>query len=248
MTDPHAFEAVYEARGTVLGRADYHADAKALRESPDITGDVWKLERSQRFDESGDEAWEAYLAGDMSRAIAIFEGERERLREQVARYAGLGLRMRRLRVAERPPSGYLRWEMHSHRVFVECGYEIAVLDAERIGSLERRRPLPETMVYGGRVVYQVLYDRWWAPAGAKRIDDPGLARRVADAVAALYARAEPFMDFYRREIAPGPGMGPQPETGPGGGEDLPARGGAALADRRGTGAGLAARPQGVRRR
>ncbi|MDA2803312.1 DUF6879 family protein [Nocardiopsis suaedae] len=244
MTDPHAFEAVYEARGTVLGRADYHADAKALRESPDITGDVWKLERSQRFDESGDEAWEAYLAGDMSRAIAIFEGERERLREQVARYAGLGLRMRRLRVAEWPPSGYLRWEMHSHRVFVECGYEIAVLDAERIGSLERRRPLPETMVYGDRVVYQVLYDRWWAPAGAKRIDDPVLARRVADAIAVLYARAEPFMDFYRREIA----RGAEPGAGPGSGEGLPARSGAALADGRGAGAGVAARPQGVRRR
>ncbi|WP_017540100.1 DUF6879 family protein [Nocardiopsis halophila] len=240
--DSRVFDEVRASEGRLLDRAAYHADAKALRESPELTGDVWKLERSQRFDESGDEAWEAYLAGDMGRAIAIFEGERERLREQVARYRALGLRMRRLRVAEAPPSPYLRWEMHSHRVFVESGYDIAVLDAEQIRSWERGRPLPETMVYGGRVVYQVLYDREWAPAGAKRIDDAALAVRVAAAIAGLYERAEPFMDFYRREIA-AEGAGR-----PWGREGLPARSGDPLARRLGPGAGLTSRVEGVRRR
>ncbi|NYI96909.1 hypothetical protein HNR12_003186 [Streptomonospora nanhaiensis] len=193
-------DAIRSAEGRVFDRRAYHADAAELREDPRITGDVWKLERAQHFEESGDPAWEAFLRGDWNRVIDIFEGERSDLEQQVKTYERQGLRLRRLRIVERPLSPYLRWEMQSHRVFVESGYEIGVLEAEAVRHHERRSPLPELMVYGRQVIYHVHYDDRWAPAGAKRIDDPVLANWAADFISGLYARSQPFLDFFHREV------------------------------------------------
>ncbi|RNL84230.1 DUF6879 family protein [Halostreptopolyspora alba] len=203
------FDDIRAAEGTYLDRHSYRADAAALRADPAMTGEVWKLERSQFFYETGDPAWEAFRSGDWDRVLEIFESERAAIRGEAEEYARLGLRLRRLRIVELPPTSYLRWEMYSHRIFVESGFEIGVLDAGRVRWFERERPLPELMVYGGEVVYQVHYDERWAPAGAKRVDDPALARAAARTVSALYRQAEPFMEFFEREIAP---RTPEPVT------------------------------------
>ncbi|MFC4563559.1 DUF6879 family protein [Nocardiopsis mangrovi] len=195
------FGRVRAAQGAVMDRGAYHADAAALRASDQVTGDIWKLERSQVFFEAGDSAWEAFASGDWERVLDIFDGERAAIRDDVARYARFGLRLRRLRIVELPPTPYLQWEMHSHRIFVESGFEIRVLGAERVRHLEGEQPLPELMVYGGRTLYHVRYDERWAPIGAKRIDDPALAESAAHAITALYDQAEPLMDFFQREIA-----------------------------------------------
>ncbi|MBV2363433.1 DUF6879 family protein [Streptomonospora nanhaiensis] len=193
-------DAIRGAEGRTMDRPAYHADAAALRANPDITGDVWKLERSQVFYEAGDPAWEAFLAGDWHRALEIFESERPALHTRIETYTRQGLRLRRLRIVEHPLTPYLRWEMQSHRIFVECGYEIGVLEAEAVRDHERRSPLPELMVYGRQVIYQVRYDDRWAPAGAKRIDDPVLANWAADFISGLYARSQPFSEFFHREV------------------------------------------------
>jgi hypothetical protein len=195
------FDAVRRAHGRPFDRAAYRVDAAGLRASGEVSGDVWKLERSQTFYESGDPAWEAFLAGDWDRVLAMFEGERDDIRAEADTYRRQGLRLRRLRVVEKPLTPYLQWEMHSHRIFVECGFDIRVIGADRIRRFETRGPVPELMVYGGRVLYEVRYDDRWAPAGAKRVDDPDLARSAADTIAGLYAEAEPFADFFAREVA-----------------------------------------------
>jgi hypothetical protein len=204
------FDAIRRAQGQPLDRAAYRADAAGLRASGEVSGDVWKLERSQTFYESGDPAWEAFLAGDWDRVLAVFGGERDDIRAEVETYRRQGLRLRRLRVVEKPLTPYLQWEMHSHRIFVECGFDIRVIDADRIRRFETCGPVPELMIYGGRVLYQVRYDHRWAPAGAKRVDDPDLARSAADTIAGLYAEAEPFADFFAREVAARPPV----HTGP----------------------------------
>lgn len=185
-----------------MDRRAYHADAAALRASPAMTGDVWKLERSQVFSESGDPAWEAFRSGDWDRVLEIFEGEREDIRAERQDYERLGLRLRRLRIVELPPTPYLLWEAHSHRIFVECGFEIRVIDAGHIRHFESEYPLPELMVYGGQALYHIRYDENGVPAGAKRIDDPALAHAAARTVSELYGQAEAFVDFFEREIAP----------------------------------------------
>lgn len=185
-----------------MDRPDYHADVAALRTGNDITGDIWKLERSQVFEESGDPAWEAFVADDWNQVLAIFEEERESLREEIRAFERSGLRLRRLRVVEHPPTPYLRWEMHSHRIFVDCGHEIGVLGADRLREWESDNPVPELMVYGDKVIYQIRYNERWEPAGAKRIDDLELARATAALVSDLYAQAEPLADYFDREIAP----------------------------------------------
>lgn len=202
MPDTTLFHAVLSTPGLVMDRRAYHADAATVRATPGIGGDSWKLERSQVFYEDGDPAWDAYLAGDWARVAEIFESERPALEQQRREYAKLGVNLRRVRIVETPLTPYLRWEMLSHRVFVESGYEIGVLGAEKVGEFERETPLPELVVYGGKVIYHVRYDENWTPAGAKRIDDPELARALSEQIADFYQRSEPLLDFYRREIHP----------------------------------------------
>ncbi|WP_046468852.1 DUF6879 family protein [Allosalinactinospora lopnorensis] len=194
------FHRIRQARGRVLDRPTYHADSD--QEQARLTGGViWKLERSQVFNEVGDPAWEAMLAGDWARVMEIFESEREAISQELRDNAEQGLEFRRLRIVESPPTPYLRWESHSHRIFVECGHPIRALDAAEVAHLETVGPLPELMVYGDRVLYQVRYDEAWTPIGAKRVDDPELVSGAVEAIARLWRYGEPFPDYFEREIA-----------------------------------------------
>lgn len=210
MPDSTLFDALRDTPGTELDRGAYHQDAAAIRADPSVRGDSWKLERSQFFEEKGDPAWEAFLNGDWEAVFAVFESEREDISRQVARYAAQDVTLRRVRITELPVSPYLRWEMVSHRVFVESGFEIGVLDAQQVEVFEHTAPLPELVVYGRQIVYQVRYDQRWRPAGAKRVDDPALAAGLSDQISRLFRRSEPFLAFFDREIAPS--LRQDPET------------------------------------
>ncbi|KII00167.1 hypothetical protein LP52_03765 [Streptomonospora alba] len=191
------------AEGTVLDRPTFHADSDREEERLD-GGAVWKLERAQYFNELDDPAWDAFVAGDWTRVLRTFAGERDWIREDVARYTDRGLEFRRLRIVEDPPSAYLQWESHSHRIFEECGHRIRALAAAEVADLESPTTLPELMVYGKRVLYQVRYDEAWTPIGAKRVDDSELVAEAARAIGELWERSEPFQDYFRRAIAPLP--------------------------------------------
>lgn len=192
------FERIHEAEGVVFDRPGYHADADRVEAG--LSDVIWKLERSQYFNEVGDPAWEAFLDGDWSRVMEIFESERAAVRDEAESYRERKLELRRLRVVQFPLTPYMRWELHSHRIFVECGLDIRVLDAGNIAHIERNGPLPELMVYGGRALYRVRYDDDWTPIGAVRVDRPEIITEAAQAVAELYAGAEPLPDFFERNI------------------------------------------------
>lgn len=194
------FDRVRSASGTVLDTPGYYADSDRVVSR--ARGVIWKLERSQVFSEPNDPAWTAFVDGDWARVIEIFESERGDARAEAASYREGGLELRRLRIVESPPTPYLVWELHSHRIFAECGLSIRVLPAEKVRHLERNAPLPEVMVYGEEALYQVRYDDEWQPAGAKRIDNPELVAGVAAGIAELYEEAEPLLDYFDREIAP----------------------------------------------
>ncbi|GAB3977209.1 hypothetical protein GCM10029978_066300 [Actinoallomurus acanthiterrae] len=173
-----------------------HGDAKRL------TQPIWKLERSQYFCEPDDDpAWQAYLRRDWQSVRAAFESDRLAARAEAEQYSQQGSVLRRLRIVERPVSEYLMWEMQWFVVLAQEGIEIRTLEAERVRHLEHQRPLPEILV-DEHAVYHVQYDADWKACGARRIADPDIIRQTTRELATLWELAEPFPDYFNREIAP----------------------------------------------
>lgn len=94
--------------------------------------------------------------------------------------------------------------MQYFRLLAEAGEDLRVLPAVRLWPREMARPLPEVVVLGERVLFEVLYDQDGAATGARRINDPRVIRSCAAEIAELYARAGPLLDCFEREIAPLP--------------------------------------------
>ncbi|WP_346012483.1 DUF6879 family protein [Streptomyces sp. SID3343] len=160
-----------------------------------------KLERGQDFEEPGFASWDAFDAGDWDRSIALIPQKREAYSRQLAEAAERNILRRRLRVVEFPVTPYVQWEMFVLRLRVELGDLIRVLDARTVEDLERTDRIPELVILGDALVYEVLYDEG-ATIGARRCADPEV---VADAVAGfdiLYERGENFVEFFDREILP----------------------------------------------
>jgi hypothetical protein len=188
--------------GEVFDRPAYHADRR--RTEQQIPGVVWKLERSQEFREPYDPSWQALVQGRWLDAIALHEKDRDYARAERRRNRDNGVELRRLRIVEHPVTAYLQWETYFFKILVEEGFELRVLGAEYLHELERTRPLPELLVHGDQVLYEVRYDKQGTPCGARRIDDPDVVAPVQDEIAALWARGEPLMNYFEREIAPMP--------------------------------------------
>jgi hypothetical protein len=166
---------IRETDGIRLDRNAYHEQMRV--ETGRVDGTAWKLERSQFFTEAADDpAWLAFKSGDWSKSLGIFEDERDSLTAEAARYARQGSRFCRLRVVEPPVSAYVQWEMHSLKIIDEAGMPVRVLAADAVRDLEHRHPLPEVVILGTRVLYEVCYDDRWAASGARRIDDGRRAR------------------------------------------------------------------------
>jgi hypothetical protein len=189
-----------EIPGTTLDRTSYH---RMLGEETErITRPIWKLERSQYFHEPDDDpSWRAFVAGDWTQVLAVFENERSAARAEADKYARQGSELRRLRIVERPVTPYVLWEMQWFKVLAEEGTPIRVLDAGQVRDLERDAPLPEVVVYE-HALYHVGYDMDWKACGARRIDDPEAIRQATQEIANLWEPAEPFAHYFTREIVP----------------------------------------------
>jgi Family of unknown function (DUF6879) len=161
----------------------------------------WKLERRQTFREPGVPSWEAFAAGDWGRALELNERERDTVRAKVAEDDSLGVESRRLRVVEHPVTPYLQWEMQYFRLLAEAGEGLRVVDASRVRHLETDRLLPEIVILGDRILFEVLYDADGTAYGARRIDDPEVITEAGREIADLYTVAEPLLDYFVREIA-----------------------------------------------
>jgi hypothetical protein len=207
-TDPtkdpvvHVFEALIGARGCELDRDAYRLDAAAVRVDPEVTGPCYRLQRTQDVPDPRDPARHTLLSGDLAAARKAFAAERPALREEAHRLIYQGITYHRLRIVEHPISDYVAWESLSLAEFAAAGHPIRVLDAERLAAWEEHGRLPDVVVYGRRVLYLLRTTADGHPAGAKRIDNPPLASMVTEAMAALYAQAEPFPDWFDREATP----------------------------------------------
>jgi hypothetical protein len=108
-----------------------------------------------------------------------------------------------VRIVEHPVTPYLQWEMHALRLRAGAGEQIRVVPAEAVGHLEAGQPLPELVVLGGQVLYEVQYDETTL-SGARRIDDPGVIAACRQELSELFDKGEDVLAYFDREIAPLP--------------------------------------------
>ncbi|MFC5747969.1 DUF6879 family protein [Actinomadura rugatobispora] len=195
-------ERIRQVPGEVLDHAAYHKDY--ARQVEDLQGVIWKLERAQTFREPGDTSWEAFMSGDWDRALRLLEADRDAVRAEARDNAKQGLRIQRVRVVEQPVTPYLQWELNALRMLAEEGFGLRVLQASCVRTLESRSRLPEIVVLGRRVLYEVRYRDDWTPCGARRIEAPDVIQAAATEIARLYESGESLLTFFEREIAPLP--------------------------------------------
>ena len=194
---------IRQVPGTRLDRKSYHEHMRV--ETGRVNGTVWKLERSQAFMEAPDDpAWAAFTAGEWDKSLEIFESERPDIQGEAEKYARQGSELRRLRIVENPPSAYLQWELQSLRIVDESGMPVRILNADEIRSLEGGGQLPEIVIVGDEVLYEVQYDSQWSACGARRITDRAVIRDTAAEMDGLWAQAEPLSSYFAREISPLP--------------------------------------------
>ncbi|MFD5748194.1 DUF6879 family protein [Streptomyces sp. NPDC127033] len=171
----------------------------------------WKLERQQSFQEPGVESWEAFHRGDWEKSLALLEGQRGHYEEYFGRIAGSGFTVHRVRCVEEPLSPYLQWELHLLHLKAQCGEDTRVLGRDGIRRHEERRALPELVVLGPWVMYEVLYDDEGKLAGGIRFDDPHTVSECRQAIQEMHRSGEPLADFFTGHVAPLPPPNPAGE-------------------------------------
>ncbi|AQA14143.1 hypothetical protein QFW82_16190 [Streptomyces malaysiensis subsp. malaysiensis] len=188
------------AKGDWLELNDY-ADDFGLHYEQTRNHDSWKLERKQYFKESNSPSWNAFHRGDLAEAQRLLKDRAPALREESEEAASRGSVFRRVRIAAQPLTPYLQWELRSLRVRSESGEPVRVVPAAAVSHLESERPLPELVVLGGRVLYQVMYTEESAPSGAIRFTDPASVEQWEKFIANLFAAGEDITSYVEREVA-----------------------------------------------
>ncbi|MEU6721487.1 DUF6879 family protein [Nonomuraea sp. NPDC046802] len=191
-------ERIHEITGVTLSADDYLDDFwPNFRKIDDM---FWTLERIQSFCEAGEPSWVAMMQGDWARSLRLIDDERGATREhRPEKFA-----RRRIRIVEQPVTPYVQWEMHVLAVRLGTSERVRVLDAQHVADLEIDRRLPELVVLGSTVMYEVTYDASGTHSGARRIDDPEVIAACRGDLDKLFTAGEEFRAYYEREIVPLP--------------------------------------------
>ncbi|GAA2611350.1 DUF6879 family protein [Streptomyces tubercidicus] len=193
------FESFHGSISERLDRPSYHEDFRRHYESG--IRFLNKLERGQSFKERGFPSWEAFAVGEWDSALSLIEEKREIYAAQLRKAEELGILERRLRVVEFPVTPYVQWELFVLRLRVELGGNIRVMDARKISDIEADHLVPEAVILGDEVMYEVVYDDDGNAAGANRITDQAAIAETSAGFDTLYHRGEDFLEFFHREIA-----------------------------------------------
>jgi hypothetical protein len=86
----------------------------------------------------------------------------------------------------------------------EEGEMTRVLDAAQVRDLERRHPLPELVIIGDSLLYEIVYTGSGTLDGAFLSTDPQLIKEASTELADLFRGAEDLGSFFSREVAPLP--------------------------------------------
>ncbi|MFG1604628.1 DUF6879 family protein [Actinoplanes sp. NPDC049265] len=176
------------AVGQRVAFADYQTEFDRRFWTIDETG-FWKLERRQEFREPGHDSWEAFDRGDWDESLRLLERSRDAMRDFYRDVADAGFAMHRVRVVEEPLIPYVEWEMHALRLRDECGDSTRVVTAAQVAHLE---PLPELVVLGDVVMYEVIIGADKTTEYAVRHTDRDLIRRARRLIQDLHEVGRPL--------------------------------------------------------
>ncbi|MDA0566969.1 hypothetical protein LG943_22010 [Streptomonospora sp. S1-112] len=188
------------ARGRHLGLEAYLADFEK-RLSRLESGDIWKLERRQHFQQPESESWSAFAAGEWDDALRTLDDAGPSVRNELVALADSGIRVHRLRIAEQPLTPYLQWEFHSLRIRHRHGEDIRVGGGELVAPFEREHQLPEILVIGDSVMYKIRYTDSGVLCGAELYADAELIAACRDEVVRMHSAAVPLPEYFDRHVA-----------------------------------------------
>lgn len=183
--------------GERLTREEYKRDFWR-HEARNCYQNSWKLVRRQTAQEPGSASWEAFSRGDWDLALRILAARNTELLAAAEQRNAL---FYRVRVVEQPLTPYLQWELHSLRQRAACGEQIRVVGPAKINSLEQIRRLPDLVVLGDQVLYQVLYTDQGIPDGALRFASSDAIAHARGLMRGLYAAGEDLRAFFGREVS-----------------------------------------------
>lgn len=193
-------ERIHEISGVLLDADEYLDDFwPNFRKIDDV---FWKLERIQSFRQAGEPSWVAMMEGDWDRSLKLIDDGRGAAGEGAS--SAERFVRRRIRIVEQPVTPYLQWEMHVLALRVATAEQVRVLDAGEVAEIEVGRRLPELVVLGTVVMYEVTYDDSGTHSGARRIDDREVIAACRGELDKMFAAGEDFRGYYEREIVPLP--------------------------------------------
>jgi hypothetical protein len=187
------------SRGVRRNRRAYERDFYARYSG--ISGRAsWKFERQQYFEEPGHPGWEAFHQGRWEEALGLLEGERENHKREAREDEAQGRPFHRVRIVEQPLTPYLQWELHALRIQAEAGERIRVLPADEIRFVEQSARLPEVVVLGGEVLYEVCYTEAGVLDGCVLFTDNRLIVSWERFIAELFDKGEEMTAYARRYL------------------------------------------------
>ncbi|RDG37685.1 DUF6879 family protein [Streptomyces corynorhini] len=192
--------ALLPEQGERLVRDEYKREFRE-RDAAIQDRDSWKLERRQHFEEQGSPSRDALSRGDWMESLRLMEERREKLLSAAQADERRNSAFHRVRVVEQPLTPYLQWELNSLRQQAECGTRVRVVGAELVAPSESDGLLPELVILGGDVLYQVLYTESGVPNGAIRYTDPEVIGCWESYIRELYRVGEDVMSYFHREVA-----------------------------------------------
>ncbi|ATE57146.1 MULTISPECIES: DUF6879 family protein [Actinosynnema] len=180
---------------------DEYVDGFERHHGVEGVGELWKIERTQVFQEEGNASCAAFLAGDRARSLALIAERLPQLEQQHRAATAHGMVVGRVRVVEEPLDPYVLWELTSQVQRAALGEQIKVVDAADLAGLEAGGPLPDLVGFDDAVVYFIHYTPDGVPTGATAATDHQVAhwRQV---YRSLHDAAEPVADYHARRVAP----------------------------------------------
>lgn len=182
----------------VLGLDEYLADF--YRHFATLARDFRKLEAGQTFSEPGDASWEAFAAGNWTRAVELMGEVSEQSRRYFDELKARGRVARRVRLVREPLSDYLIWELNGLRRNERLGERIRVLPVADALRAVPSAYVDDFALLDTTVAYRVLYDASGCAAGAERSTDAADVAGIAAAFDTLFDAGEDLDSYHRRRL------------------------------------------------
>lgn len=165
----------------------------------------WKLERRQHFEEQNSPSRDALTRGDWQEAIRLLAERRDGWLAQGEKNRARRYTFHRVRVVDYPLTPYVQWEMHSLVQEDELGgSRVRIVTADQVADAEKAGRLPELVVLGGQVLYNVIYSDSGVPMGSIRFTDEQHINSWERYIRSLFEIGEDIASYFAREIAPLP--------------------------------------------